>query len=35
MGIIYVPKEEVNTYCAQAKTLVDQILAERPQFLEL
>ena len=35
MGIIYVPKDEVDAYCAQAKNLVDQILAERPQFLEL
>ena len=35
MGIIYVPKEEVDGYCAQAKMLVDKILAEHPQFLEL
>lgn len=34
MGIIYVPKEEVDIYCMHAKTLVDQILSENPQFLD-
>lgn len=34
MGIIYVSKEEVDAYCCQAKTLVQRILTENPQFME-
>ena len=34
MGIIYVPKEEVDVYCEQGKALVEQLIQENPHFLE-
>lgn len=33
MGIIYVDKEDVDRYCAQAKELVNRILQEHPEYL--
>ncbi len=34
MGLIYVPKEEVDEYCIKAKELVTQILKQKPELLE-
>lgn len=35
MGLLYVPKEEVDTYCARGKEIVESIIRDNPQLLEL